>query len=409
MRERGQLGNVFWAVVEHGTFSGATFAAQVLLARTLEPQAYGSFAMSFAVYVGSLQLQTALFGDPVLVLATERFRDREPAYLSRVLRAYWASWLALGLTIALAARLFRGSDSDGDGEAFLAMGLALPFMGFVHLMRRFGYAQSSTKSAAKGALGYALCVVGGMELLRRADWLSSASVYAVLGASSLAVGLVWWRRQRASTGASAAPVTMREAMACHWTYARWGAMTALLAWVPLNSWYVTVPWVAPALGVAAAAQLRALFNLVQPIIQANAAIVAALMPALTRQAASGLSMRWTGIALIGPALYSAALFGLGPVAMRVLYGGAYEVDRTTLALFSLLPVLHAAAALMRGRCLALGRPELPFQSTGFAALASVVVGLPLCRSDGLTGAALGMLAGSCAQLAWLGVRLRALR
>jgi O-antigen/teichoic acid export membrane protein len=409
---RAQLENLAWAVVEQGTFSLAGFIANVMLARTLGKHEYGSFAMSYAVYVAFLQLQTALMGDPMLVFASGKYADRRAAYIASLLRAYWVLWPALALALlAVAHTPIVGLASSAS--AFKAMAVALPFLLFIHLMRRVGYASLSTKSAAKGAVSYTICVVFGMELLRRAGQLSVGTTYAVLALSSLGVATAWWRMQHHDRGEPAAtPIPMRELIVTHWSYARWGAMASLLAWFPLHSWYLTVPIVAPRSGVSESGQLRALFNLVQPIIQANAAVATTLVPTFTRRVARAgdakLSLRWAASLLAAPLVYCVGLVSLGPWAVRLLYGEEYDVDRATLLVLGLVPAFHALTGLLRSYCLAHGKPELSFQSAGLAAVASLSVGLPLCHAFGIVGAAAGMLAGFVAQVAWLGPRVRAL-
>jgi O-antigen/teichoic acid export membrane protein len=174
--------------------------------------------------------------------------------------------------------------------------------------------------------------------------------------------------------------------------------------VPQNVWYLVLPLVLPGPAqLGPSGHLRALVNLVQPMLQVNGALGTLLVPTFARQPEAS-AWRFTGFMTALSALYAPALVLLGPFATRLLYRGAYPSDAPTWWVLGAVPACFAFYTSLRSYCVARGRPNLPLWATAFAALGSLSAGVWLCASWPLFGSALAMLQGCALQglcLAWL--------
>ncbi|HKU40258.1 MAG TPA: hypothetical protein VJR89_18990 [Polyangiales bacterium] len=394
-----------WAVLDYGLFALAGMVVNVLLARGLTQGAYGAYAVSFAVYMIVFVVHSALFAEPMLVLAAQRFREQTRAYLSILLRAHLLFSLALVALAGVIAAL-----DIGDPElrrALFCMALAAPFMNLVQLLRRVCYGLWSTRAAAIGALAYLLLLTAAMAALQALGSLGLATGYAALGGASALVAAGYWLRTTRAADTAGAP-QFREVVSAHLAFARYGVGTALLGWVPQNLWYVALPLVlrGPA-ELGPSGHLRALVNLVQPMLQVNGALSTLLVPTFTRKLASDphatpwrIAAWMTGLS----ALYAPALVLLGPLANQLLYRGAYPSPALTWWTLGAVPACYALYSSLRAYSLAREQPELPLWATIHAALGSLTLGLGLCTWRALEGAALAMLLGyglSAASLATL--------
>ena len=398
-------GGALWAVLDYGLFALAGMVASVLLARGLSPHEYGAYSFSFAVYIGVFLLHGAIFAEPMLVLLAHRFRDQRGSYLRALLAAHGLFSIAAVAVLGLFA-LAAGGQLRG---ALLWMALATPFMNLAQLLRRICYALWSPRAAAAGAGVYLLLLSAAVLGLDRLQLLGVGSAYAAFAGSSLLVSSTWlYRAFTEPSGEGAPALTLSDVARAHFGIARFGVGTALLSWIPLNLWYVVLPWVAPdAQALSASGHLRALVNLMQPMLQVNGALATALYPAFTRQLAHdprASPWRYTAGIVGLSALYAPALALLGEHADRLLYRGAYPADPLTLWALGAAPACFGLYSSLRAFSVASTRPQLPLAAASVGAVACLTGGIALCAWNPLTGSALALLLGHAVQgcaLAWL--------
>jgi hypothetical protein len=158
------------SVFDQGLLSGLNFLLGVLAARWLPAQAFGAFAVAFAVYLLALGLHSAIVTDPMRVLVWKHEEDRG-TYMQSVLRLQIVCSVMAGgvlLAIALAAAAM-GSDA---WRPLAAMGLVAPaLLQMLYLRIRF-YVE-----------GRAVHLAGspGAALLRRLDVLVGGSPDGLVG------------------------------------------------------------------------------------------------------------------------------------------------------------------------------------------------------------------------------------
>ncbi len=91
------------AILDQAMISGSNFAIGILLARWLSPEGYGTYALTFSIFLLLSQIQQALLLEPQSVLGPSRFADQPPQYLGALLR------LCLGPAALMATVLGTGS------------------------------------------------------------------------------------------------------------------------------------------------------------------------------------------------------------------------------------------------------------------------------------------------------------
>jgi O-antigen/teichoic acid export membrane protein len=413
LRLQSLAGSAGWAVTDHALFSFAGMVASLLLARAMPPHAYGAYAVSFAVYMAVFTLHTAIFAEPMLVLAAHRFRAQIGSYLRALLSAQALfSLIVLAVLGGFALLFLRGQDQAELRQSIIAMAFAAPFMNLAQLLRRLCYSLWTPREAAIGAVLYLLVLAGTVALLVTRGWLGLGTAYAALGTSSLIASCGWlWRvavtRDEAAE-ANAGAIPLRRVFQAHFAFARYGLASALLGWVPVNGWYVVLPFVAVGEArLGASGHLRALVNLMQPMLQVNAALTTLLVPTFTRmllQARTASPWRFTAIMTALAAAYAPVLALLGPLLNRWLYRGAYPADTLTWCALGAVPACAAFYGSLRAYCTAREQTQLPLVATLVSALGCSTIGLGLCVWRPLLGSSLAMLMGFALQgvtLAWL--------
>jgi O-antigen/teichoic acid export membrane protein len=185
--------------------------------------------------------------------------------------------------------------------------------------------------------------------------------------------------------------------------------SALVAWFPDNVYYAVLPAMS---GLEGSAALRALINLINPVLHTLAALSAVLIPTLVRHRdRSGIAGMTrtikTLLALLVPAslAYAAVLLWFRSALFQVFYNGNYrEYSGVPVLLVGAIPIAVGVVMVLGAGLRAVERPDSVFWAYVAASLSTLFIGLPLSHRLGVVGAAAGMLISSCVaalSLAWL--------
>lgn len=392
-------------MADQGLFAVANFVLNVLLARWLTPQDYGAFTIAFAVFLLIGTVHTALLAEPMLVFGPGKYKGRLYEYLGILLYGHLGFAFLSSLLLLLASLGFALSGSSEISAVLLALVLVAPFIFLLWLMRRACYAVFKPHLAAWGGAIYMVLMMVGVYALYRLEWLSAPSALGVMGLSSTVVSLWLVLRLKVKRPALKGDELVGEAFRSHWSYGRWSVAYQALAWVPANVYFLILPVVG---GLEDTASLKALLNLLMPILHANMALSILLLPSLVQ--ARG-SVRFSSIvrsALVlfvsGSALYWLFLIFFHGTLITWLYGGRYAQDAELLWFLGLAPISAGVAAVLGMALRARERPDQVFYSYVFSSIVALTLGLGATLVWGTVGAAVGLLLSSMATavaMAWL--------
>ncbi|CAM3384882.1 hypothetical protein [Rhodothermus bifroesti] len=274
----------FWAVLDQGLFAGSNFLASVLLARWLEPASYGAFSVAFSIFLLLGTLHTALWTEPMLVYGSGKFREAFLGYQRVLIGYHWRFGVFAGVAFALAS---AGSWAGGQREmalSLLGLAFAAPMVLYLWLVRRGAYALLEPRVAVYGGAFYLALYLGAAWVLLKVGLLNEATALLSMAAAAfLAAEVVRFRPRVGSTH----PVEPGQVRSLHWNYSRWALLAGGLSWVPGNIYYLALPAFH---GLEAAAQLKALMNLLMPILHFNGAL--AQRPSTWDGAGSGNGWSW---------------------------------------------------------------------------------------------------------------------
>jgi len=382
----------FWAVLDQGLFAGSNFLLNVLLAKFLTERDYGAFATAFSVFLLLGTVHSALLVEPMLVFGPNRYRGRLPAYFDILTLGHAAVAMLASMLLLTGALICHWLGSGAIVVALLGLAGASPFILYQWLMRRASYVRSDPQRAAMGGAGYCLLMVGGLLLLEHWHALTIASALMVMGTSSCVVGiyLAWqegvrrpWRPDKALA---------RDAAAKHAHYGRWTIAGGLVGFVPAYVYYLILPLVAD---LQQSGALRAMTNLVMPLLQVNLALCILLLPRLVRCRGTAQFARTARNALLVLVGASAAYYLFIAVfhepLRRLVYGDKFQEYSSLLLLIGLQPILTAATGVLDVVVASHERPDYVFYSCLAAAIAAVTVGAALTWKWGVAGVAIAVL------------------
>lgn len=400
-----------FAVADQGLVSSSNFAVSILLARWLEADQYGAFALVFALFLLLSMLYQCLLLEPMSVFGGGAYRAELKSYLRSLLWIHAAISAAVLLILgAMAGVAELRQDTGGLPGALAGMSFAAPCILLFWLARRGCYLITSPGSAAAGAVLYCVLMIAGFWLAYRANRLSPLAAFLVIGAAALLTGcaLLAWLIPSLDPGLPGP--TMRATWARHWQYGRWALGGSIASWVPA---YVFFPVLGKLSGLASAGELKALMNLAAPLTQVQAAFTMLLLPYAARLRGEGrrrklarLTRLLTVATMGGCTAYWASVLLLRSSIFQLLYRGKY------LGVAQLLPLVAIGSILWGGTfgyatvLRAMERPRLIFQAYGAAAAASLAIGLPAVRMYGLSGAIWGMNVSDATALLLLWIMMR---
>ncbi len=378
------------SLADQGLFSLTTFVVNVLLARWLAPEAYGAFALAFAVFLFLGALHTALLTEPMLVLGAGRFREHFRSYLGFLLSGHLLVSLLGAALLTLAAWLLAQAGNALLTNALYGVAIASPFILLPWLLRRAFYVEARPTWAAVGSGLYLALSVLGLLWLRAANQLSPFSAYLVLGLAALLISLLLLAALKPQRNSKSKMAAMR---APQWDYARWAAVSAVLIWVPLNIFYLAIPYASE---LSAAGVLRALSNTLTPLTQSVQALVVLLLPQLATlyqergRATLHRRLRQFSLAFLAASgLYWLLLAFFRTTIIEWLYAGQYAEYAALLPLAGLVPVVMGASSLLGSGLRAMEMPERVVRAYVYGAAFALTGGVYLTIAYGVGGAFAG--------------------
>lgn len=406
------------SIADQASTAAIGFLCSVFIGRYLGAEALGLYAITSVCVMFVAALQAAIILEPMSVFGAKKPAQEMPRYYGFLLGFQGSTVGVFTLLLAGGALL---ANAAGIIERPLLMALAAAavyanFLCFQYFLRRQFYIEHQQYLATIQSVAFLLLVSAGFLGLW---WLGGASVvrvYVVLSLCSLAVCVVQsgvLAKKVRRPGRSVAKGYAGD----HWSFGRW-----VLLGVPLGfmNYYGYFFIVGSLLSTQDAGHLKAVDVMVAPFNQIAIGLSLMLLPMTARNidrmslsAQRRLALRMALPLLTLAVAYAAAVFFAGDYALQLLFPGTMAEALPIVGVMAFLPIFQALP-LPAGIILsALQRPYLRFISYGVAVFGALAVSVPLILSQGLIGAAAGMLVsqvlfaiGQWLCLAWLWRRMK---
>lgn len=312
---------VLFAFVDQGVYSITNFLLTIFYTWWLPLDDFGRYVVVWTVALFIEAIQVSLIVDSLPAIVSRHGRNNR-ARLDTA--SFWVTAGYSGITsLALAAAVpALGAWRPVYIDALIALALVNPLQRLYLLCRRLAYIRDRQDVAAIMAALYGIVSLGGGFALAATDTLSLVTAIfvwglgalaAVLGAMAFDIG-----RPRAFRRASVYWLAAEI-----WRSGRWLSGAAVAAWI--SNWAV-FPLVAATNGAGTAGIIRALQNLLTPIVQFNAALHLAVLPRVADKIADlgahyGQHFAWRGTALFAAIAtgYCAVILAAAPLILPAVY------------------------------------------------------------------------------------------
>jgi O-antigen/teichoic acid export membrane protein len=375
------------AITDQALISGSNFLIGILLARWLQPEQYGAYALAFSIYLLLLLLYQSLLLEPLSVFGGSTYWNGLRGYLRSLLWIHVALAVFICSVLGLAAFGAHLLGRHSLQGALAGVTFAAPCVLLFWLARRVFYLGLPLIYAAGSSLLYCSVVVVGLLLLNRKHALSPFTALLVMGSAALATSGLLFARMWARVYDGPSPGVLHT-WRHHWGYGRWALLGAIAGWIP---GYIYYPLLTASGHIAHAAELRALMNIDLPVQQIYAALSLLFLPYASRMHARAgtadagkIARRITLLFTAGAGLYWAILLPLRSHMLGLLYSGKYNAVGRLLPFVALESVITGAVC---GPAIVLRSMERPsavfwarFAGAGvtitFGALATWRFGIP---------------------------------
>lgn len=388
----------FWAVADQGLFACSNFILNVLLARWLVPQEYGTFVTVYAVFALVGVLHDALLVEPMLIFGPAKYRDCMSRYMGALLYGHLGFSVLSGAVLLAAGTGFALAGAGALSTTLLGLAATGPLILFFWLVRRACYARFIPYLAAFASVVYMTLMLAGAYLLYSSGHLSPPAAFALMGGASLISGALLVLRLGASQP-QAEKGLVREVLGDHLGYGRWSTATRATDWIAESSYLLLLPlWG----GLGAAGAIRALINLIMPVVQAYSALATILLPTLVRARGSEefrRTARFSMALFVGGALVYWIILGLvhRPL-ISWLYDGRYTEYGALVWALAALPLLAGVGEVLSTVLRALGGVHRVFWAGAAAAAVCLTLGICALFVLGVTGAVVWLLSSQAAAI-----------
>lgn len=388
------------SLIDQGLASGASFVANLLLARWLSPSLYGAFALAFAGFLLVTGFYNVVVLEPMTVYGVSRYREDVREYFAANLRAHIAVVGLLSIVVSVFGGIWWAWFSRSPlGPVIVAMGVGLPFLLLFWIARRMCYVVQSPRLAAGASSFCFVLLFGGMLTIKAFGCISPANTFLLMAGASLCGALLVFHslsipwRIRAS-----ADHPIRKLLGENWQYGRWLTLTNVLSWVTVQAQAL---FVGAFLGLTGAGVLRAMQLPSLFMMQVVAATSLLALPALShelgrsnvkllRQKAVASSAALATLALS----FAAVLFLIAPVLERILFSGKYSSAAWLIPVLGLVPIFIGFSSSLSFVLRMCGRTQYELLAYAASSVTSLTLAITLMPRWRLTGAAVSIVGSS---------------
>lgn len=390
-------------ILDQAVFSGANFLISVFLARWLNNEDFGEFAIGFAVLTFFMQVYTSFTLEPMSVLGPSAYRDRIASYLLGQVRLLF--WMSVPTSILLVLIVWLGQSIKPNsvaGWVLIFSAMNMPFVLFPLLMRRVFYVLLKPGIALLGSVIYLLGLLLSYYLASQSGVLNGVTSILIISLAGLLSGISLLLILRMENTASDR-IDLSEILIETWSFGKWLIVSGVLIGLATQSQIYLTGILSR---VEDAGAVRILQTFIQPMMLTATAFSAMATPAITADFASGAyefmrrKIFLFTILLGGIALFYECLLVLFSGRLnQFLFEGKYLSYTNQIPIWGFIPVLLAffwggAISLQASQ-----KPQAMVIISGTWAFFSFVPGLIIIPVWGAWGATISIVSGFVAAFA----------
>lgn len=400
------------SVMDQVLVAATGFATSAFVARSLGVDKLGVYAIAYVIVFSARAIQSSIILQPLSVLAPPLRDEQRRAYLGFVLCFEVVSVGCLSVVVAVATAIGTLGPLDRLGVlTVLAALLYANILGLQGLSRRGFYVQQHPGRAVTQAATFAALVGLGLTVLHFGGKATLPGVFLALSVGAGGACLVSFRRWKGALRVPDRP-TSRRHLREHWKFGSWLLVTVPFQVGMYQGYFLITGYYLGSLDTGA---LKAADSFVAPFEQVCIGLSLLFLPRLAQSLGDPHSdwrpwLRTATFRFLGlGAIYSAMLVFVGPSLIVTVFTEGSRPAVSLVGILAAIPVLKALAYPPGIALMAAKRSDLVLLAYVASLVTTASAGVLLIRTQGLTGAAFGLVLSvtvfSVAQWAgvlWLG-------
>ena len=226
------------AIIDQALFASTHFVLNILLARWLSPEQYGSFAIAYSILLLISNINIAIFLEPMLIFGAGKYADKLVKYLKFVVFSNFAVNLTISLIIIFIISIKALYGWNIIATTVLAMAIVLPSILLMWLLRKACYLKYRGDIASLGSLAYMVIILSLLFGLFYIDKVSVISAFILMGIGGFIVSLIFIKHLKISTNWRLSKKSISNYLKDHVKYSKWSLPTWIIRWVPMNIYYI---------------------------------------------------------------------------------------------------------------------------------------------------------------------------
>ena len=389
------------AVTDQLLFSGSNFIVSILLARWMSYDTYGTFSFTYSVFMLLASVHNSLLLEPYTVIGSSehRFHLKTYAHRNAQLNLLWTAAVS-GVSLVVAAAAFLAGHQM-LGESLVGLSLAQGAILYFWYVRRKWYVNQKIGRYLIGTTVYLIAQLAFVWGLQQAALLTPLTAFLGVAAAALLASAAA-RLSSEESDVEPEPVNLRNIIKENWTYGKWVLLASVLFWLTGQGYNVLT---GSLLTLSDTAGLKALQNLVNPIIQVLAAFNLVFLPWISRHhAENGLGasnkyfLLYAFFVTLAALAYWIFLVVFSAPVFDLLYRGQYKEYIYLLPILAVIPIVSALSASWALGLRVLRQTRLLFWVDSVGAVFTITFGVLLVSQYGLGGAVVGSAVSSVSRL-----------
>lgn len=387
-----------YAVLDQGLFAGTNFLLNILLARWLTPQEYGSFVIVYAIYLLFGSCHTALITEPMSVFGVVKYKSNSSHYFTIILYLHIALTTVFTIILLIPLLFSTQYNSFHSAQSLLILAITMPITFLYWLIRRAYYTHLKPGSAASTSLVYCIALLSLILVLYSCQLLSPELAFVAMALASLVASLRFLRTSLSTFLKHQVRPALLKTMKEHWFYGKWALGSAVLTWVPSNLYYTFLPMT---IGLEGTAALRSIMNLLMPMLNILTAISMPLLPHFVsklsqggREAVYKIMRKMLFTLSFASLLYWLLIGTTSDYIFMIAYRGNYTEYARLTWLAGILLVLATFVTVLGTYLRAIESPRTIFRTYCASAFITLTAGLLLAVFINVAGAIIGIILSS---------------
>jgi O-antigen/teichoic acid export membrane protein len=381
-------------LADQAVSSGSNFLTGVIIGRALSKEDFGLYLLGFSIILFVITVQNSVILSPYTVYSP-RFADQEKLRYngSALIHQLVFSWIAMISLVLVGILLSSGLGPLGLSTIVLILAQVISLILLREYIRQLCFANLRMTTALILDSFAGTIQVLGLLLLSQTGMLTIGRVYWILGVAcgipAISLIVLSWKNFTLSM-----PRAISD-FSHNWSLGKWNLASAIssTASAELYPWFLAGFYDTAVTGGLAAC--RGLIFMTNPFLMGMTNYLgsktAHAFAQGGRRGVNQIVLESSIVIFVPMAFFLMIVLFVGSKLLVFIYGSKYVGYGQVVSLFALSQLIASIAIPISCGLMAIERPDIIFKGHLLGVASTLLIGIPLVRTHGITGTAIAMV------------------